>query len=185
MTGTFFRRVVWGINTGMDHEDIKRITWGDITKDYNLWTYRSKLVRDGAKKDFQIPLNAEVRAILKEIRAEVGITPADVPIFKRKSIVRLLGGAVNRAKLYSPNPAQNIAFKTLRHMFASHLAIRGRHPKEVADLMGHSRLEQTMTYMHLAPSKTQEVVESLQGLTGVCQKSDRFLAKNAEESRQY
>ena len=68
----------------MDHEDIQRVTWGDSTKDYKLWTYRSKLVRDGARKNFQIPLNGEIQAILKEMRAEVGIAPANVIVFKRK-----------------------------------------------------------------------------------------------------
>ena len=28
-----FHRVVWGLNSGMDHEDIQRFTWGNITKD--------------------------------------------------------------------------------------------------------------------------------------------------------
>jgi integrase len=31
-----YRRLVWALNTGMDHEDIQRVTWGDITKDYKL-----------------------------------------------------------------------------------------------------------------------------------------------------
>ena len=65
-----FRRVVWALNSGMDYEDIQRFTWGDITKDNKLWTYRSKLVREGVRKDFQIPLNNELRAILRQIRTQ-------------------------------------------------------------------------------------------------------------------
>lgn len=78
-----------------------------------------------------------------------------------------------------------MTFKTLRHTFASHLAMQGRHPKEIADLVGHSRIEQTMTYLHLAPNQTQEAAPSLDGLTGLCQKNDRFLEKNARNPRQY
>ena len=97
----------------------------------------------------------------------------------------LFKGAVDRAGLYSPDPDKNVTFKTLRHTFASHLAMEGRYPKEIAGLMGHSRIEQTMTYMHLAPNQTQEAVESLHGLTCLCQKTDRFCEKNHEEARQY
>lgn len=176
------RRIIFALHTGMDHEDIMRLTWGDITPDRKIWTYRSKLVRDGARKDFQIPLNGEIRALLKEIRAEVGLTPPDRPIFDRRVIYDAFNAAVKRAGLYSPDREKSVTFKTLRHTFGSHLAMAGRHPKEIADLMGHSRLEQTMTYMHLAPNKLEEAVTSLEGLT-VMSKIVKNDGKNAEEPR--
>jgi hypothetical protein len=53
------------------YEDIQRITWGDIAKGDNaVWTYRSKLVRDGAEWHSQIRLNASTRKLLREIGAE-------------------------------------------------------------------------------------------------------------------
>ena len=180
----FFRRVVWTLNTGMDYEDIQRFTWGDITKDHQLWTYRSKLVRDGVRKDFQIPLNNELAALLKEIRSEAGISKKDAPVFKRRDINGSFRAAVKRAGLYSPDASQNVTFKTLRHTFASHLVKQGRHPKEVADLMGHNSIEMTMRYMHLSPSQLADAVHSLDGLTGLSQNGTKS-EKNVGEARHY
>jgi len=178
------RRVIWGLNSGMDYEDIMRVTWGDITKDNKIWTYRSKLVRDGARKDFQIPLNNELRQLLKDIRAEGGIRKKDAPLFKRRDIRAGFKAAVKRAGLYSPDPSQNVTFKTLRHTFASHLAMKGRHVKEIADLMGHGNIQMTMTYMHLSPNQLEDAVHSLDGLTGLSQNVTKSV-KNSGEARQH
>jgi integrase len=164
----------------MDHEDIQRLTWKDIHNGV-VWTYRSKLVRGGSKDWFQIPINAEIKAILKEIEREQGLRPAVTPIFERKTIYNAFRAAVRCAGLYSPDEDQNVRFKSLRHTFGSHLAMRGRHPKEIADLMGHKRIDQTMTYMHLSPDQKQEAVHSLDGLTGMSQN----VTKKRQEACQY
>ena len=127
----------------MDHEDIERLTWANVENE-QIHTYRSKLVRGEKKKWFTIPINREVAAILKEIRQERGIQHQEKNIFERKIIFKAFNAAVKRAGLYSPDPHQNMTFKTLRHTFASHLAIQGRHRKEIAELMGHRDLKLTM-----------------------------------------
>jgi len=174
-----FRRVVWALNSGMDHEDIQRVIWGNIIKN-ELWTYRSKLVRDGTRKEFKIPLNQELRALLREIRAEAGINRKDANVFKRRDIRVPFKAAVKRAGLYSPDASQNVTFKSLRHSFASHLVKQGRHPKEVADLMGHGDIQMTMVYMHLSPNQLADAVHSLDGLTGMSQNVTKS-EKNAKE----
>jgi len=174
-----FLRVVWALNSGMDHEDIQRVKWGNIIKD-ELWTYRSKLVRDGTRKEFKIPLNNELRQLLKEIRAEAGIDRKDANVYKRRDIRVPFKAAVRRAGLYSPDASQNVTFKTLRHTFASHLVKQGRHPKEVADLMGHSDIQMTMVYMHLSPNQLTDAVHTLDGLTGLSQNVTKP-EKNAKE----
>ena len=174
-----FRRVVWSLNSGMDHEDIQRIRWGNIIKG-ELWTYRSKLVRDGTRKEFKIPLNQELRALLREIRENIGIGRKDATVYKRRDIRVPFKSAVKRAGLYSPDSSQNVTFKTLRHTFASHLVKQGRHPKEVADLMGHSDIQMTMVYMHLSPNQLSDAVHTLDGLTGMSQNVTKS-KKNAKE----
>jgi integrase len=168
----------------MDYEDIQRVKWGDITKDHQLWTYRSKLVRDDVKKHFKIPLNNELRQLLKEIRTEEGINRKDATIFKRRDINGSFRAAVKRSGLYNPDPSQNVTFKTLRHTFASHLVKQGRHPKEVADLMGHNSIEMTMRYMHLSPNQLADAVHSLDGLTDMSQNGTKS-EKYAGETRHY
>lgn len=50
---------------------------------------------------------------------------------------------------------------TLRHTFGSHLASGGASPKVIKELMGHSRLEMTDRYMHLAPDAQQSATQFL------------------------
>jgi integrase len=161
------RRIAFSLNTGMDHEDIQRLTWA-MVENGQIHTYRSKLVRDDNKKWLVIPINAEVAAILRAIRRNEGIKDKDSVIFKRREIFRSFRSVAKQAKLFSPDPHKKVTFKTLRHTFASHLAMQGRHPKEIADLMGHSSLNMTMRYMHLSPEKKKDAVCSLEGLTSHC-----------------
>ena len=100
---------------------------------------------------------------------------ADTTAFR--SLIRSLDGY---AGLYSPDPKQNVTFKSLRHTFASHLVKQGRHPKEVADLMGHSNIQMTMRYMHLSPNQLTDAVHTLDGLTGMSQSVTKS-EKNAGE----
>ncbi len=50
---------------------------------------------------------------------------------------------------------------TLRHTYGSHLASGGASPKAIKEVMGHSKLEMTDRYMHLAPEAQQSVVAFL------------------------
>lgn len=50
-----------------------------------------------------------------------------------------------------------VTFHTLRHTTASRLAIKGAHPTMIQKLLGHSSLNTTMAYMHLAPDWGDEV----------------------------
>ena len=47
---------------------------------------------------------------------------------------------------------------TLRHTFASHLAMAGGSLKAIKELLGHSDIQTTMRYLHLAPSALKETI---------------------------
>ena len=66
--------------------------------------------------------------------------------------VRLL----KRAKL--PN---HFTPHSLRHTFASYMAMSGASLREIAELLGHSTIHMTMLYTHLMPSHTHSVVEKM------------------------
>lgn len=48
-----------------------------------------------------------------------------------------------------------------RHTFASRLVMAGTDMRTVAELMGHSTIQVTMRYAHLAPEHTQAAVDRL------------------------
>ena len=50
---------------------------------------------------------------------------------------------------------------TLRHTFASHLAMKGTSILTIQKLMNHSSIEMTMRYAHLAPDQGLDVVKKL------------------------
>lgn len=58
---------------------------------------------------------------------------------------------------------QRVVFHTLRHTFASWLVQGGTPLYTVAELMGHTTLEMTRRYSHLAPGSLKEAALSLQG----------------------
>ena len=58
---------------------------------------------------------------------------------------------------------QKVVFHTLRHTFASWLVQQGTPLYTVAELMGHSTLEMTRRYSHLAPDTLRKAALSLEG----------------------
>ncbi|HEX13362.1 MAG TPA: site-specific integrase [Desulfurella acetivorans] len=59
------------------------------------------------------------------------------------------------------DPRQKVVFHTLRHTFASWLAIQGTPIYTIKELMGHKSLAMTERYAHLIPDIKKEAVNSL------------------------
>ena len=57
-----------------------------------------------------------------------------------------------------------VVFHTLRHTYASWLALSGVELYVIAELLGHSTLEMTRRYSHLAPGKKQNAVDHIDRL---------------------
>ena len=78
--------------------------------------------------------------------------------------------AVEACKLNSPDTPreEKVVFHTLRHTFASWLAIEGVPLLVIAELLGHSSLEMTKRYSHLCPDNKKQAVDivsrALQGV---------------------
>ncbi len=63
-------------------------------------------------------------------------------------------------KLAGLTPDGNVHI--LRHTFCSHLAIRGVPVLTIKELAGHSRIETTLKYMHLAPGEKRRAIDLLE-----------------------
>lgn len=64
-----------------------------------------------------------------------------------------------------PDLPSGQATHALRHSFATHFMINGGNIITLQRILGHSRIEQTMTYAHFAPEYLQDAV-SLNPLRG-------------------
>jgi integrase len=56
---------------------------------------------------------------------------------------------------------RQFGWHVLRHTFCSHLAMRGAVPKAIQELAGHTTLNVTLRYMHLAPGALHDAIRLL------------------------
>ena len=56
---------------------------------------------------------------------------------------------------------RRFGWHTLRHTFASHLAVNGIPIRVVQELLGHSTITMTMRYSHVAPGNLRAAVNTL------------------------
>jgi integrase/recombinase XerD len=76
-----------------------------------------------------------------------------------KTLQVILKRASKKAKI-----TKNVHPHTLRHSFATHLIQNGYAVTDVQSLLGHSRMETTMVYLHMASPRMLHVQSPLDGL---------------------
>jgi len=62
------------------------------------------------------------------------------------------------------DPRDRVVFHTLRHTFASWLAIQGTPIYTIKELMGHKTLAMTERYSHLIPDSKRSAIKGLMNL---------------------
>lgn len=151
------------VNTGLRKAELENLCWSDI--DFN----RSKIwVR--AKKDWkpktgerEIPMSGELSQVLEEYRKKSGRSDSTDYVFP----IRNNGRSHNWLRIELIKLAQEAGIPdltkvhTLRHTFASHLVMSGVDLPTVSKLMGHTDIETTMIYAHLAPDHLANAVTKL------------------------
>ena len=131
---------------------------------------------DGLNSLLQLPPN--IRNPKNDTPRHAYLTPALVDIFKKlsskktglifpdrngKRIAQLsdtFNRAVDRLELNKDvtNKLNRVVPHTLRHTFASWLAIQGETLLNIKELMGHKSIEMTERYAHLSPNQKREAV---------------------------
>jgi len=148
-----FLAVVVALGTGARKNEVLSLRWADI--DFTRALVAFRITKNGEAR--QIPLTQHVLVHLRQRAAE----SSSLYVFPGRSTghARCLWDswavARQRAGLVG------FRFHDLRHTAASYLAMSGANLAEIAEVLGHRNIQQTMIYTHLTMTHTRGVVERM------------------------
>ncbi|MGH9436698.1 MAG: tyrosine-type recombinase/integrase [Terriglobia bacterium] len=156
--------ILFALRTGMRRGEIMGLQWSSIdwqarliTVRHSLSDYTKKLDTTKSNRERHIPMDADVYTLLFNRKRSTGFVFVDAEgkPFSSDHLERRLHKLCREAGL------RKIGWHTLRHTFASHLAMRGVPLNAVQALLGHSSITTTMRYAHLAPSTLRMAIDQL------------------------
>jgi integrase len=154
--------------TGMRPKECLSLTWADV----DLSEGRIFVKDTKNSKNRHLSLTSEVLAML---RSRHKGQPGQTLVFatangeeNRWGVSDTFTRTVADLKLNEGinDPRQKVVFYTLRHTFASWLVQKGVPLYNVSQLMGHSDLQMTKRYAHLAPENQKAAIMVLEGVIG-------------------
>lgn len=162
--GVMNEMVLVALRTGMRQGEIRGLQWSSIdwlnqtlTVRHSEDNYQRVLVSPKSNRIRHIPMDADVYETLYRRKGDTGyvfLAPDGRP-FTNYRLNYAITGLCERTGL------RKIGWHTLRHTFASHLAMRGVPLPAIKELMGHSSITTTMRYAHVAPSTLRSAIAML------------------------
>lgn len=151
------------LNTGMRKAELENLEWADIDFKRRKIRIRRKDFWQPKTGERDIPINSQLLELLKDLKQVNDKKLKSNFVFPDKK------GSLIKTKLREKliQIAQKAGIEnltkvhTLRHTFASHLVMKGVDLPTVKKLMGHSDIETTMIYAHLAPDHLANAVTKL------------------------
>lgn len=144
--------VVVLVDTGMRLGEALRQTYDDIDFEANLIT----IWINKGDRPRSIPMTKRVRIILKERQAKSPIKPFDMSMFQAENAWKSV-----RKKMGLEKDTQFV-LHALRHSCASRLVNKGVDLYVVKEWLGHSTIQVTEKYAHLAPGKLAHAANVLE-----------------------
>ncbi len=138
--------------SGLRSGEMLRLTWKDID---NPKGFLRIISEQKNKKEDRIPINKNMRAIIKKCSAR---RKDCITIFRFKTrtwVSQKFKGYARNADL------EKFRFHDLRHTFASHLTMEGETLKAVKELMRHGDVSSTMIYANISPEYLKKASEKL------------------------
>lgn len=156
--------ILTALRTGMRQGEIRALQWASINWEsqtiavrHSLNDRTHELESPKSNRERHIPMDTDVYEMLFNRRKETGYVFLDEKgrPFDSKRFIQHLEYARNRAGL------RKFTWHSLRHTFATQLAMRGAPLHAVQALLGHSTIATTMRYAHVAPSTLRSVIDLL------------------------
>jgi site-specific recombinase XerD len=138
-------------NSGLRREELANLKISDI-----LVSEKALIVRKGkGQKDRTVPIPSRIVRLLEKHIKNLG--PSD-NIFNVKPVA--ISDKISRI---AKKAGVNIHTHSLRHGYATRLLEKGANIKAVQELLGHSRISTTETYLSLQPKHLRAAVDLLDG----------------------
>lgn len=162
--GVIHEIILTALRTGMRQGELKGLQWSSIDWQNRIITvrhsrddHRKVLVPPKSNRERYIPMDVDVYAMLHERKRATGY------VFLRRGIYPFSNDRLHHAirKVCGAAGLRNIGWHTLRHTFASQLAMRGVPMPAIKELMGHASITTTMRYAHVAPSTLRAAIDML------------------------
>ena len=150
------------LHTGMRAGEIFALKWGHI--DINNGMIHVADPKSGhARKAF-------MTSVIKEMFINIDAGQSEEFVFKSRvnnkidRVSHTFRRAVDRLDFNKgiTDPRQIVTFHTLRHTFASWLALQGTPILTIKELLGHQSLAMTERYSHLTPDHKRDAVEGIE-----------------------
>jgi integrase len=159
------------LHAGLRMGEVLGLKWKHI--DFkNECLFVEKAPDNRTKPGGWVDMNPELVALLKGLRQQDRIPNKEAYVFtldgnRIQSVKVGFLAALKRAKI------DGATFHTLRHTTASHMAMAGCSPQEIAAQLRHRNIQTTMRYMHLSPGHKKKAVNTLTGLTALGKSSKK------------
>lgn len=145
--------ILLDISSGGRYSEVLNLTVENIDFDNEIFHFID--TKNG--KDRGVPIYTRVMDILKSYLADNNITSGYIFSFNGK--IPYMKGLVE--KTIKTAQIENCRIHDFRHTYASHLAMNGASLLEIAELLGHSNLNQVQIYAHLTRKHTAKLVRKM------------------------
>lgn len=149
--------VLLALNTGLRRGELFSLPWACIDFTQRLLTVEGEAAKSHRTR--HIPLNHEAYMLLRRWWNQA-TDPAGL-VFPSQDGARINNIKKAWRKLLKDGGISNFRFHDLRHTFASNLVMAGVDLNTVRELLGHSDIQMTLRYAHLAPQHKAKAVELL------------------------
>jgi integrase len=153
--------IIISLYAGLRISEIMRLQWIDVDLSHGFVTVRKEEKR---KPGGTVPLNEmSLKVLQRRYKEREGPLVFKKPCQRRENFSHAFRDLVDEIGLNAAadDTKYKVVFHSLRHTFASWLALGGTDIYRIKTLMRHKTIEMTMRYAHLIPDATREAVHRL------------------------
>lgn len=147
--------VVLALATGGRKEELRGLKWVEV--DFAQGVVR--FLKTKTHEPRAVPLVGEARTLLEHLAQRR--RASEVYVFPRPDGQAPVDMESAWRTARTLADLEGFRFHDLRHTFASYCAMSGASLRDIASILGHAKIQQTMIYSHLLESHTKGIVEQM------------------------